>query len=377
MATKHEQHIAVFGERGSGKTVLLSTLFGVSGDPEVIEEAGHRVVAMDVGQGERLRSMYLGMKTDHRAPRSTSFTSDAYRFELRPVKDEAVETKEVVGLVWHDYPGEWFEATPDSTEQESRRVATFRNLMSSHVALLLVDAQRLADHHDEEGRYLKGLFANYTNALAALRNDILEDGERLSQFPRIWTVALSKADILPDMTADGLRDLITLRAPGTLAELRAAISEFVAEPDALSVGEDYVLLSSGRFDPDVIDLRKRIGLDLLFPIATMLPFQRYLRWDGQVEKLGKKAVRLAHNVSEMGKKLDLALDHLPAVPRWANSVVKVIGFGQLVAPLAESQFQKILDQAETKHQPLRAMLARFGLALERGKKSGVLRESEQ
>ena len=57
-----EQHIAVFGESGSGKTVLLSSFYGATQEPQFLKTSLFHVVADDIGQGNRLHQNYLGMK---------------------------------------------------------------------------------------------------------------------------------------------------------------------------------------------------------------------------------------------------------------------------------------------------------------------------
>lgn len=49
-----DQHIAVFGESGSGKTVLLSSFYGAAQEPDFIENSLYRIVSDDIGQGNRL-----------------------------------------------------------------------------------------------------------------------------------------------------------------------------------------------------------------------------------------------------------------------------------------------------------------------------------
>jgi ABC-type dipeptide/oligopeptide/nickel transport system ATPase component len=63
MAAKvKEQNLAVFGESGSGKTVLLSSFYGASQEPSFLAESLYRVLADDTGQGTRLRQNYLRMR---------------------------------------------------------------------------------------------------------------------------------------------------------------------------------------------------------------------------------------------------------------------------------------------------------------------------
>ena len=63
-------------------------------------------------------------------------------------------------------------------------------------------------------------------------------------------------------------------------------------PDALAVGEDFVLLSSAKFEPNKIEVTERIGLDLVLPLAAMLPFERHIRWVEQKQIPAKVAEEL-------------------------------------------------------------------------------------
>lgn len=62
-----EQHIAVFGESGSGKTVLLSSFFGPTQEGPYSDELWD-LVADDTSQGNRLYQNYVGMRDDATAP---------------------------------------------------------------------------------------------------------------------------------------------------------------------------------------------------------------------------------------------------------------------------------------------------------------------
>lgn len=127
-----EQHIAVFGGSGSGKTVLVSSFYGAQ-EQAFLKESLFHVVADDTGQGNRLRQNYLGMKNNARVPEPTRFAATPYSFTIK-LKDQG-DAKVAKGkpfdalrLVWHDYPGEWFEEEPSSEEEAQRRVDTFRSL---------------------------------------------------------------------------------------------------------------------------------------------------------------------------------------------------------------------------------------------------------
>jgi len=105
-----------------------------------------------------------------------------------------------------------------------RRVATFKSLLGSDVAFLLVDGQRLLDNVGGEERYLKSVLGSFRTGLQRLEDELLEDGKPLVRFPRIWVLALSKADLLPDVDVFGFRNLIIKKAAADLGELRKVLS---------------------------------------------------------------------------------------------------------------------------------------------------------
>ena len=150
-----QQQVAVFGESGSGKTVLLSSFYGAMQEPAFLEKSLFRVVADDVGQGIRLHSNYLGMRDAGRQPATTRFAATSYSFSAKlkrsSTKAGLKETPvDALRLVWHDYPGDWFEESAASPEEARRRVDTFRTLLTADVALVLVDGQRLLEEAGQE-----------------------------------------------------------------------------------------------------------------------------------------------------------------------------------------------------------------------------------
>ena len=288
-----DQHIAIFGESGSGKTVLLSSFYGATQEPQFLRSSLFNVTADDTGQGHRLHGNYLGMKNSARRPETTRFASTSYAFSVK-LKDKNIRAGnarqfDAVRLVWHDYPGDWFEQDVSGPEEARRRLDAFKDLLGADVALLLVDGQRLLDNAGEEERYLKSLFGSFRTGLLRLKDDLLDDGKPLVKFPRIWILALSKADLLPEFDVFKFRDLVISKAAEDLNELRKVLAGLVESSDALSVGEDFVMLSSAKFEANKIEVTERIGLDLILPLAAMLPFERHIRWV-ETKQLGAKVV---------------------------------------------------------------------------------------
>lgn len=386
-----DQHVAVFGESGSGKTVLVSSFYGATQDPKFRQEGLYRVVAENIGHGHRLLRNFLGMRDSGRTPVPTKVSATQYEFHVK-VDDGTLSRTErnrrfdSIRLVWHDYPGEWFEQTV-SGEEEKRRTETFRSLLSSDVALFLVDGHLLREHAGEETRYLKALFSGFRNGLEALKPELLPDGKRLIRFPRIWVMALSKADLLPDLDVNDFRDLLVVNAADEMDELRKVLAGFVEAEEALSVGEDFLMLSSAKFDPDTIEVAERIGLDLVLPLATTLPLERHVRW-AQTEKLPADVGKFllgdgssdAPGIAAIAQLLMLIPVNLPGPLRLLRSVVAPLISRDLVeraAQLAGEKLEEAHRRALEKRDLLAAVLTGFRMDLKQGESDAVLLRSDR
>lgn len=369
------QQIAVFGESGSGKTVLVSSFYGATQQQQYKNEHPYEVVADKQSQGRSLYQNYLGMRGSAALPLATRFDSESYSFSVN-VKDSARTSSEndrpfdALQLVWHDYPGEWFEQDVSGPEAEAR-VATFRNLLRSDVALLLVDGQRLLDNLGEEERYLKSLLANFSNGLRLMKDDLLEDDKTFVQFPRIWILALSKCDLLPHMNVYSFRDLLIEKASHELDELEETLAGFIQTPEALSVGEDFLLLSSAKFEPGKIEVTERVGLDLILPIAAMLPFERHVRWAKGMRDRGKVYENLVSGAGAMAAALGGVGALAAKLSARDNKVIASIGlaltyFGSAIEDAAKLGGEKLVaanSDAIAKHDNLRATLTGFQVQL--------------
>jgi hypothetical protein len=393
-----EQHIAVFGESRSGKTVLVSSFYGATQEPQFMQSSLFDVIADNPGQGNRLFTNYLGMRDSARPPDHTeSSTSYAFSVELRDKGGEANSPKpfDALRLVWHDYPGEWFDQDVSGPDELQRRIATFKSLLGSDVAFLLVDGQRLLDNAGEEERYLKSVLGSFRTGLLRLKDQLLEDGKPLVRFPRIWVLALSKADLLPKLDVFGFRDLVIGKASDDLDELREVLKKFVDSPDALAVGEDFVLLSSAKFEPNRIEVTERIGLDLVLPLAAMLPFERHIKWLER-KQIGAKVVE---ELLVGAGALAAALIGKGKFTGPNSPLVALIGKGKRAGPkgllvalvlgevlnaamraaskLGGDQLSTMNSEALAKHDYIAAVLTRFGMDLDDGEEQGILLRSRR
>jgi hypothetical protein len=260
---------------------------------------------------------------------------------------------------------------------------------------LLVDGQRLLDNAVEEERYLKSVLGSFRTGLLRLKDQLLEDGKPLVRFPRIWVLALSKADLLPELDVFGFRDLVIGKASDDLDELREVLKKFVDSPDALAVGEDFVLLSSAKFEPNRIEVTERIGLDLVLPLAAMLPFERHIKWLER-KQIGAKVVE---ELLVGAGALAAALIGKGKFTGPKGPLVSLIGKGKRAGPkgllvalvlgevvnaamraaskLGGDQLRTMNSEALAKHDYIAAVLTRFGMDLDDGEEQGILLRSRR
>lgn len=370
-----EQHIAVFGESGSGKTILLSSFYGSTQEATPAQKARFQVVADNPGQANKLYNIYLGMRDSRAVPETTRFKAVTYPFTLRRKKarigaSQQHTNQDLLRVLWHDYPGEWFEQDTDGEEAE-RKAINFDNLIRSDVALVLVDAQRLLDNAGEEELYLKSLLANLRNGLSSRKKDLLTAGKPLARFPRIWILALSKSDLMPEMNVTRFRDLLISKACDEIEEFRLLLTEFIVSDDALSVGEDFVLLSSAKFTPEKIKVSERIGLELILPIASMLPLERYTHWADAKLLPGKVAESI---LGSAGSLVDALAD--VKIGGKIGMAIRAIAPGmRAVLDVAHDTVRQINNASSKKTSVLVDTLSHFAKELETGEASGVLHRS--
>lgn len=367
------QKLAVFGQSGSGKTVLMSSFYGPTQEPELMDKSIYEVLTDKSETGRVLHQNYLKMKEDNQTPVQNRFVDTMVKFRIFP---RGESSKEQMELEWHDYPGEWFETDPATEEEKDERTQTFKSLVSSDVALFLVDGSKLRANRDEEERYLKALFTNFRRTLESQREGIIGDGPKLEQFPRIWMIGLSKADLLPELDVFAFRDLIVKKAQGEISELARTLKKFIQMDENFSLGEEFVLLSSAKFGETNIDVTKRTGLDLILPLAAFHPMEKFTRWD----KYGKIPQTITDKLKAFNQQqfVQVGIQNvLQRVPKIKDSkrAESLLPFLVILTQSAVSEIIKIRDKALEKDQFLRALYSEFAVSLSNAEKDRKLKRS--
>jgi hypothetical protein len=162
----------------------------------------------------------------------------------------------------------------------------------------------------------------------------------------------------------------------------------VDTPAALSLGEDFMLLSSAKFELSAarsalvgIDVTDRVGVDLILAVAALLPLERRVQWSERMEIPRRVLATLADGAESLAGILrggqffgrERLLARLPKIGPLASRAA----IPALVAAveMAESQVRQINAQARENRDYLTATLTQFKLDLERAVSARVLIKS--
>jgi hypothetical protein len=175
----------------------------------------------------------------------------------------------------------------------------------------------------------------------------------------------------PGLNAEGFQDLIVEKAAGDVSALHDTLKTFVQVPGALSLGEDFMLLSSAKFEPSKIEVTERVGLDLILPVATMLPLEKLAQWAGKFDIPLKVLGGLVDHADALA---GLLTGPGTAVAKFLTKIPKV---GPILAPIAipalaeavklsKSKLEEVHAQALADRDFLTAVLTQFRLDLGHG-----------
>ena len=187
------------------------------------------------------------------------------------------------------------------------------------------------------------------------------------------------------------RDLVILNAGEDLNRLRATIEDLIETPEALSIGEDFMLLSSAKFElrsdeqvPVEIDMTQRVGLDLVLPVASLLPMERRVQWSKRMDIPRKVLDSLADGAELLAvgltggkyatvEKLLSTVSRTHKASRVAYKALPVLADA---VGLAGTKLKEMNEQARAQHDYLRATLTQFKWELEQGNDDKVIRTAK-
>ena len=259
-----EMRIALFGQSTSGKTTLLASYFGNQQRDDFKKKYGYSLAVEDVSMRNKLLSRYYQMEGDNRGKDGGKFPLGTKSFERHDFNFMLHELREPgLKIVWYDYPGGWWENTPENLEEERCRRKAFGNLLQSHVGILLVDG---VQYNDKGIEYVKLLLNQFSSEIEGIKNFLGNEGNSIKEdtFPKQWIIAISKADVLPKgMTAEDISKKFVSHAADQLNGLREAVN-------SEDFGSQYMLISSASCEGrKVINVHQYIGFQLIAPVVLL------------------------------------------------------------------------------------------------------------
>lgn len=255
MSEMQEIRIALFGQSSSGKTTLLASYFGNQQNDSFEKEHGYHLAVEDASIGNRLLSRYHKMEKGE-FPRGTEiFETYSFNFMVHELHEPSFK------IVWYDYPGGWWENTPKLEVEKLERRKAFKALLQCYVGILLIDGER---YNNEGISYVNCLLDQFKNEIRNIKDSLATDGEPMTDFPKQWIMALSKADILREsITAEDISKTIVSNGYEQLDGLAKVV-------DSKGFGSKYLLISSVKGkDSKVVNAHQYIGIQLLAPVACL------------------------------------------------------------------------------------------------------------
>ena len=254
-----ELKLAFFGESGSGKTCLASSFYGHQQAGDFVAQKGYSLLAADPRDDEELLARYNLLSVERRFPDATNiprtYSLDLLIHELR-------EQPSALRIKWFDYPGEWWRTWPGSEEASAQDLA-FNQILETHVAFVLLDGSK---YREQGAPYVKTALSNISNQITRQRRQMGAQNLPLGDYPQEWVIALSKADLLPGLTAKAFYEDLMRSAGQELKRLMLDVDRAPANGRPLN----YMLLSSvSSANGSKVDSLDSLGLELITPVALL------------------------------------------------------------------------------------------------------------
>jgi GTPase SAR1 family protein len=182
-----EMRIALFGPSSSGKTTLLASYYGNQQRNSFEEQHGYRLAIEDTSIGNRLLSRYYKMEAGEFPLGTEIFEEYCFNFMVHEL------TEPSINIVWYDYPGGWWENAPKDNEEEQVRREAFKNLLQSHVGVLIIDGEK----YNKSGvSYIHYLLDQFKNEIRKVKDYLASEGEPIEYFPNQWVI-VTPGDKIP------------------------------------------------------------------------------------------------------------------------------------------------------------------------------------
>lgn len=255
MNKNQEIRIALFGQSSSGKTTLLASYYGNQQSNGFEAEHGYRLAVEETSKGNRLLSRYYKMENGEFPLGTETFEEYHFNFMVHKLHEPSFK------IVWYDYPGGWWENTPKDEEEKRVRKKAFMDLLQCHVGVLLVDGEQF---NKKGTSYVNCLLDQFKNEIRNIKDSLASDGNPVTDFPKQFIIAISKADTLSEsITAKDICKTIVSNGSEQLEGLAKII-------DSKDFGSQYLLISSVKAKNNkVINAHQYIGIQLIAPVALL------------------------------------------------------------------------------------------------------------
>lgn len=196
-------------------------------------------------------------------------------------------------------------------------------------------------------------------------------------FPRLWYICLSKADLLPDWDVQRFKRELEV-ASDEIANVERTLNTFVRERREVDFRSGYLLLSSLKVNPETLKVEnweETKGVDAVVPLSFFAPIFRAFKWakvrgvsTGALKKVCKGGGKIFSSLGPITLSLAILLATSIPFVGWAVAAPVVIAAallsgGGFLLEAAGSGFEKINEKEVKKLSGLELMIGRFQLKI--------------